>query len=176
MISLFYSNHLEALVNPLSQSLKEGDPFLTNAITVPNRNLQMWLNFQLAERLGIACNIRYQRLDEALLGIMARDGEGLLSHNMMRMMVIRQLSAYEDDDAPELVNLKRYLQAANPQDGYIRKFQLAGRLTDLFREYAFSRMEMTAAWDGGESWFGVDHPMETWQRRLWRDLWGKWSH
>lgn len=173
MIYLFYSNHLEALINPLSQFLRRSDPFVPASVTVPNRNLQMWLNFQLAKKLGIACNIRFQRLDEALLGLMASEGEGLLSHNMLRMMIIRQLSVYEKEDGEGLAHLKRYLSSSDETDARVRKFQLAGRLTDLFREYAFSRMEMTQAWEQDRAWFDEDHPLEIWQRRLWRDLFGE---
>ena len=172
MFNLYYSNHLEALVEPLAERIRQNDPFTSVTVAVPNRNLQMWLNIQIAQRLGIAANIRFRRLDPLLVSVMAPELGGELSDNIVQMMILRLLEQYKKDPAPELMGLKRYLASTDRYDAGMRAFQLSRRLVGLFREYAFSRMEMVTAWEKNKCYLDPENRIEAWQRRLWRDLFG----
>jgi hypothetical protein len=57
MLRLFYSNHIEDLIPPLSDSVREQqarDPLDPVTIVVPGRVMEQYVKFELAERLGVA--------------------------------------------------------------------------------------------------------------------------
>ena len=74
MIRLYYSNHLENLMEPLCSHLEKGDPFAPRRVIVPNHNLEIWLNLQIAMRKGIAANLVFDRLEPALARIAGPEG------------------------------------------------------------------------------------------------------
>ena len=173
MFRLYYANQLEVLIEPLGDQIRQQDPFLTKTLIVPNRNLQAWLNIQLAERLGFCGNIRYRRLDPAFADILAGERTELLSDTVLQMMMIRLMTAYRADDDPETAPFRTYLGEGGDARVQPRMFQLARELVAIFREYAFSREEMVRIWLQNGAYFGPDRPLEVWQRRLWRDLFGE---
>src|SRR3990172_2086040 len=61
MLHLHYGNRLEDLLAPLAESVREQqarDQLEPVTIVVPNRVTEQFLKFRLAERLGVAANIR----------------------------------------------------------------------------------------------------------------------
>ena len=67
MPKLHYSNRLDRLIGPLAQNLELEDPFEKAEIVVPNFSLQKWISLQLAQRVGIAVNLRFLPLEKACL-------------------------------------------------------------------------------------------------------------
>ena len=65
MPKLHYSNRLDRLIGPLAQNLELEDPFEKAEIVVPNFSLQKWISLQLAQRVGIAANLRFLPLEGA---------------------------------------------------------------------------------------------------------------
>ena len=66
MPELHYSNRLDRLIEPLAENLDAEDPFEKAEIVVPNFSLQKWISLQLAQRAGIAANLRFIPLEKAL--------------------------------------------------------------------------------------------------------------
>ena len=73
MPQLHYSNRLDRLIVPLAAGLCLEDPFRKPQIIVPNFSLQKWISLQLAQRSGIAANLRFLPLEKALLEIVQPD-------------------------------------------------------------------------------------------------------
>lgn len=170
MIHIFYANRLDALIVPLAQALRRQDPFQSPTIVVPNRPLERWLCFRLAEQMGIAVNFRFVRLESALLKAAEPEGTSVLTEPVLTMMMIRLLARVHDHPDPELASLKTYIEAADgSRSGMV---PLARRLVAHFHEYAYSRREMIAAWQHDGWYFSRDHPSEVWQRHLWRGMFG----
>ncbi|HET9766824.1 MAG TPA: exodeoxyribonuclease V subunit gamma, partial [Thermoanaerobaculia bacterium] len=68
MIRLVYSNRTEELLAALAETLKDrrragAHPLEPVHLLVPNRNLEQHVRLALAERLGGAANLRFQRLE-----------------------------------------------------------------------------------------------------------------
>src|SRR5438874_750767 len=62
MISLHYSNQLEALIDPLASIItaqQRRDPLTPVTIVVPNRVVQEFVKLRLADVTGVAANIDF---------------------------------------------------------------------------------------------------------------------
>ena len=60
MLHVYHSNRLEALfilMCTLRESQPLADPLATETVLVANSGIGRWLNFQIADRSGIAANI-----------------------------------------------------------------------------------------------------------------------
>ena len=66
MPRLHYSNRLECLIVPLAQELEKRDPFDSAEIVVPNFSLEKWVSLKLAQFHGIAANLRFITLENAI--------------------------------------------------------------------------------------------------------------
>ena len=77
MPKLHYSNRLDRLIGPLAQNLELEDPFEKAEIVVPNFSLQKWISLQLAQRVGIAANLRFLPLEKALQEMILLPGKNL---------------------------------------------------------------------------------------------------
>jgi exonuclease V gamma subunit len=126
MSTLYLSSDPRSLADKLADELdrqaKDGDFFAPATIVVPNRYLKKWLRLFLARRLGVAINLDFQYLEDALwqllpeaqgrpaLGVQPRPALGVpdaIDENIYRLMV---LSVLLEEDDPDLTPLQRYLQ------------------------------------------------------------------
>lgn len=172
MIHLTYSNRTEALLDALVRRLDArreagADPLEPTWIVVPNRNVERYVELGVAARLGVAANLRFERLAGFVRGWL---GASLLLDDAILARVLRGLL-----DAPLLADpvmgpVRRYLAGAGdaPDAVDLRRAQLALHVARLFEEYGFSRPELLAAWTAGEARFGgTPHAeSEAWQRAL----------
>ncbi len=186
-IRLEYSNRIERLVESLADALDGGQNlgriFEPPRVVVPNRNVEKFLKFELADRFGIVGDIEFstleawlrdrlpdevipledQRLTSALLGLLCSD------------------SFLEDNEA--MAPVRSYLEQGGEDGDALRTYQLAERLAKNFREYGYSRMRMLEKWaDAEELYTGSAHVAsagsaagpyrenERWQRCIWRAL------
>lgn len=177
MIHLTYSNRTEALLDTLVRRLDErrrrgDDPLAPVWLVVPNRNVEHYVELGVARALGIAANLRFERL-----GTLVRRWLESAEHPLLidRAMTARVLRALVDDDLLRddvMAPVRRYLVGGG--DGRdavdLRRAQLALHVSHLFDEYAFSRPELLDDWTAGRVRFdGTPHATtEAWQSALWR--------
>ncbi|MEX1198405.1 MAG: exodeoxyribonuclease V subunit gamma [Pseudohongiellaceae bacterium] len=170
-LHLISSNRVERLQSALALQLAEEpppSPFHAEQIIVPGMAMARWLNLQLARTLGIASHIEYRLpahwIWETLRGVLPEVPD---RDPLDREMATWRLFAIlpEQMDRPECAALSRYLE--DDGDG-VKRWQLAGRIADVFDRYQFYRPDWIRDWTaGGAAGAGRDHP---WQPLLWRAL------
>ncbi|MEC7521838.1 MAG: exodeoxyribonuclease V subunit gamma [Myxococcota bacterium] len=174
MMHLTYSNRTEALLDALVRRLdarrREGaDPLEPTWIVVPNRNVERYVELGVATRLGVAANLRFERLAGFVQGWL---GDSLLLGDAFLARVLRGLLDAPLLEDPAMAPVRRYLAGAGdaPDAIDLRRAQLALHVAHLFEEYGFSRPELLAAWTADEARFvGTAHEAaEGWQRALFR--------
>ena len=65
MLHLTYSNRLEVLAAPLAARIaaaQDHDPLTPIHLVVPNRAVEQFVRFRVAEQLGVAANLRFSLL------------------------------------------------------------------------------------------------------------------
>lgn len=179
MVRLWYSNHLEKLVDSLVEKIRaeraESDPFAPVRIVVPNRNLATYLKFQIARRTGILANVQFEYLYSFFRDLLPDDADvELIDRRRMHAILV---SAFDDPalrDNPELQPVFDYIDASPDEDGRQRRaYQLAHQVGRVFEEYTLSRTRMLQLWSSDhlfddEPWASA----EAWQRALWLEVFG----
>lgn len=174
MFQLHYGNRPENLAKPLADSIElhqRGDPLAPMPIVVPNRAVEQFVKYAIAERLGVAANLQFPFLRRHLAEIVERaDPEiRVLEVPRLQAALFEHLrgDACRQDEAFKPV--RDYVSAGRAQPALeeLRTFELAGRIAHLFQEYSISRQAMLRAWasDGYDDTRAS--PEERWQRRLW---------
>jgi exodeoxyribonuclease V gamma subunit len=176
---LHRSNRLESLVGTLAELVRSPlrSPLAQETVLVQSQGMARWLKLQLAERLGVAANLRFpfprafaHELFRALdLTVDARpsfDPELLV----WRLFKLLPSAARR----PGFESVARYLA-----DGDERKqFQLAGRLARLFDQYLVYRPDLILAWENDDAnWqetFQAE-PQDAWQAQLWHLIGAGWA-
>ena len=160
---LYSSNRLEHLATALAGLCGSAPlpPLTPETIVVQSGGMARWLNFQLASHLGVSANLdcpfpngfleRIFRLADP-----GSDGEVRLSRTVMHWLLMKILPGMQN--RPGFGVLGRYLTCG----GDLKRYQLAGRLADLFDQYLIFRPDLIAAWERGDD--------DSWQARLWREL------
>jgi exodeoxyribonuclease V gamma subunit len=175
MIRLVYSNRTEELLAGLAEAVRArrrtgAHPLEPVELVVPNRNLERLVRLGLAERLGVAANLRFVRLERMVAELVraAMPGGRLIDGEALRGGLLALLHDERALAQPALGPVRAYLEAPDADGVALRRVQLAGRLARLFEEYAYSRPEMLAAWPSGPTLRdGHLAGLETWQRALW---------
>ncbi len=165
MLHICRSNRVESLLERLADRLGEeplSSPFLPEVVVTPSPAMARWVNLQLAGRHGVAANYRYP-LPAAFIWQLARDLLGdlpdtdPLASDVMTWKVYALLPELIEEPAFE--SIAHYLQ----QDaGGLKRFQLAGRIADVFDRYQFYRPQLLRDWGAGKD--------GQWQAVLWRRL------
>ena len=182
MPKLHYSNRLDRLIGPLAQNLEVEDPFEKAEIVVPNFSLQKWISLQLAQRVGIAANLRFLPLEKALQELILLPGRKfskgvLITRMMLQRLLLEHLRKKLVDPDPVWKPLQQYLNSSSEtsvKDREKRLFQLSAKISRLFQDYEYSRnTEILGRWKEGDFMF-ESHPsvLEQWQRELWLSLFG----
>jgi exodeoxyribonuclease V gamma subunit len=187
MSVLYLATELETLAARLAESLlddeRHRDCFTPVTIVVPNRYLRKWLRLWLARRTGIAINLRFVDLEDALWELLravdprthATSSEPL-DENIYRLLV---LSVLLEDRESNLGLLRGYMQLAGPTLTRLscrRAWQLADRLGMLIREYEYHRQDrLIQPWLRQQSGLplsatGFHHFMERAQRSLFANI------
>jgi exodeoxyribonuclease V gamma subunit len=174
LLRLVYSNRTEALVRRLIGDLRtqreEAGPFETAMLVVPNRSIETYIRFGIAEADGFAGNIQSLYLSRLVPELLREPDVAHIDRGSLSGFL---LSALLDEDflkAPALSPVRDYLFAAGeaPHAVDLRRFQLATRLAHLFEEYALSRGDLLARWTAGLALAGSDvADVERWERALW---------
>ena len=162
------SNRLEYLADSLADALaaERGDPLAVRHVLCQSPPLGRWLRHRVCRRHGVSLLLEtglpagwLWRTAAAALGL--PQGEDPLAREPMQW----RLHALLDPNAPLMGDpacrsLARYLE--DDRTG-LKRWQLAGRIADVFDRYQYHRPELIRAWSRGAEDGG-------WQGRLWRAL------
>ncbi|MDX2171436.1 MAG: exodeoxyribonuclease V subunit gamma [Deltaproteobacteria bacterium] len=172
MIVLHRSNRTEALVEALAAVVEAppDDPFAAEAIVVQGAGMARWLGLELARRFGVWANpgFGFPRglIDQAAQAVLGDDADGAarFEPESVRWAIAAALSPERRrDQSPLTALLQRGELAAYLRDdrGGGRLIALAGKLADLFDQYAIFRPDLVQAWERGAD-------AADWQAVLWR--------
>jgi exodeoxyribonuclease V gamma subunit len=160
------SNRIESLVDALEAVVVEppADPLAPEWIAVQGRGMERWLSMELARRLGIWANPKFpfprrvfESVTVSVLG--ERDPEpSVFEPSILRWAIAEILPQQLDREA--FAPIRRYLER-DPRG--VRRIQLAGRIADLFDQYAVYRPHMVLRWERGAD-------ADDWQAELWRTV------
>src|SRR5260370_29665788 len=105
MIRLHYSNRLENLIAPLADAVAEHqrrDPLVPIKIVVPNRIVEQFVRYRLAESIGVAANLKFPFLRNYLAELLEETDKSLkiLDADELQLVLFERLrrSRYRDDD------------------------------------------------------------------------------
>lgn len=182
---LVHGNRAEALRDVLVAWMRAHPlaPLEDEVVLVQSNGIAQWLRLALADEreggCGIAAAMRFDlpsrffwRVYRAVLGREAVPEASPLDESRLVWRLMRLLPELLQD--PVYAPLARFLS----DDADARKrFQLAGRLADLFDQYQVYRADWLAAWAAGEDvlpdLLGRHDPLpedQRWQPALWRAL------
>lgn len=165
MLRLATSNRLEALVDLLAEALSKRDsPLEIARIVVPNRPVERFVELRLAQRLGIASGLEFQRLPALSREVL---GGELLDEAEIEARCLA-LFAGETSRLPEPV--RRWLEAGGPSAAARerRMVSLAARIASLFVEYDRTRPDLVRAWLASDAVPSGD--LASWQAALLRSV------
>ncbi len=158
---------MEALATAFAGVLKRAPlaaPFAREIIVVQSRGMQRWLSIELAGRLGVWANADFPFPNALLFDLFSRVGlaadASCFSKESMQWRLMGLLTE-ERLSGAAFAPLRAYL--AGDGDG-LKRFQLSGKIADVFDQYTLFRPEMLSRWEAGESM------PEAWQAELWRAL------
>lgn len=168
MLHLHLSNRPDALALSLAATMRAAHLPLLDVETVvaPSTALARWLEFRLADALGIATRIDFSFPAAHVWQLFGRVLPDIAPSSPFERMAMqwRLLRLLGDSGAPEV---KRYLDG----DDGLRRTELAARLAGVFDRYLVERPDWIAAWNAGRL-CGLG-PDEAWQAALWRALVGE---
>jgi exodeoxyribonuclease V gamma subunit len=165
---LYYGNALDVLAELLARELRNVPPgvglFEPDTILIPQPSMRRWLQKTLAEKHGIAANLRFLAPGEfvgELLKANLPDADDARTIDPSRL-TWRLYAALQDRSTrthPAIAPvLERYLGGTNAE---LKAWSLASALADVFAKYQAWRRDWLLAWDRGEA-------RDDWQAELWR--------
>ncbi|MFA6985520.1 MAG: exodeoxyribonuclease V subunit gamma [Arenimonas sp.] len=172
---LYHGNDLEVLAGVLARELArsvDGDDLLApDTILIPQPAMRRWLQKTLAERHGIAANLRFlapgEFVREALDGNVPGAGEASVGDAAtLRWRLWALLADVALMREPVFAPLQPALAGA---DGSLAAWALAGELADAFEKYQAWRRDWLRRWDHGGD-------RGDWQAELWRRATRHLSH
>ncbi len=166
------SNRLEALADRLAAVAARPlrSPLARETIVVRNPGMERWVTLALAKRLGIWANA-YFPLPNVFLDGLFHDylGESPAEAWKPEVLVWRiQRLLPELLDRGEFASLRAYLESESAAG--LKRWQLAGRITDLLDQYLVYRPDWIEEWRRARP-AGRPGPDRDWQMTLLRRLW-----
>lgn len=169
-------NRLEMLAAVLSNVLTGEETGVLEPVNVivPSRGMGRWLAMEIAERLGVAANLKFPFLmtfvRKEILELLTDSDEEREMSQALSWRIRSVLPTLLDD--PDFGSLRDYLQ---DEDGLIdttalKGHQLADQLGDLFDAYMIQRPEWILDWDYQTRQLNDDdaeHDAQTLNSRLW---------
>lgn len=178
MIRLCYSNRLENLIAPLAGAVaahQRREPLEPVSIVVPNRIVEQFVRYRLAESIGVAANLKFPFLRNYLAELLQSTDKNLkiLDAEELQLILFECLRSSSHRDDSNLKPARDYIQAGSKTDADVelRTILLAAQLARWFREYSISRRRMIGKWRAARR-SDVDAMGETerWQRHLWQSI------
>ena len=167
MIRLTYAHRWTSLVDALADHLAEArsalGPLVPLTIVIPHLVASAYAKLSLADRTGIAANLRFTHLRPLVQqAYEASQEHRLLTPTRLEHLMLKTLGTI---DTPALDPVRHYLAGDGPADR--RRAQLARTLTRIFDDYLLTRPEMLQSWLAGDT---PADETEAWQAELWRRL------
>src|SRR5580704_7548690 len=176
MIRLHYSNRLENLIAPLAEAVaahQRRDPLERISIVVPNRVVEQFVRYRLAESIGIAANLKFPFLRSYLAELLESTDKNLkiLEADELQLVLFECLRSPSHSEDADLKPAHDYIHGGSKTDADVelRTLLLAAQLARLFREYSISRRRMIGRWRAARrSEVDAMNETERWQRHLWQ--------
>lgn len=165
MLELVVGNRCEVLAARLAERLRQTPlPVLAvETVVVPSTALARWLEFRLADALGIAACFDWAFPAELAWRLMARVLPEVVAESPFaaQRMKWRLLRLCRESEAPELAAFFAHEEGR-------KEYELASRLASVYERYLVERPEWPIAWAQGKRLdLGED---EAWQAALWERL------
>jgi exodeoxyribonuclease V gamma subunit len=162
---LHQSNQLEILFQQMCaiQQVPQGDPLAPEIIVVHNQGMAQWVGQQLAFTTGIAAHLHFPLPARFVWDLFHRISEQAADSDLFAKPVLRwRIAALLPRflSHPAFGEIAAYLR--DDRDGR-KRYQLAGRIGDVFDQYQVYRPDLLTKWEGQGN---NDH----WQALLWRQL------
>ncbi|WP_066013248.1 exodeoxyribonuclease V subunit gamma [Endozoicomonas atrinae] len=172
MLTIYHSNHLDVLKDLLVELFRQNppaNPLEDEQILVQSPGMAQWLRLELAKGLGIAAGINFPLPASFLWQMYTRvlpdvPRRSAFNKESMTWKLMDLLDTLKHD--PDFLSLSQYLAS---DDDDIRKFQLSGKIADIFDQYLVYRPDWILDWEqeNDTSLITSDQP---WQPKLWRAL------
>ena len=163
---LYHGNDLDLLADLLASQLAApapGGPVLEpETILIPQPAMRRWLQKTLAQKHGVAANLRFltpgEFVSQALAANLAGDAAAVANADTLRWRLWALLADEAAMKAPVFAPLRPVLSGA---DRAMAAWSLAGEVANAFEKYQAWRRGWLLRWDGGAD------PAD-WQAELWR--------
>lgn len=178
MLHVYHSNRLEALfilLCTMRETSPLADPLTPETVLVANPGIGRWLNFQIADRSGIAANIEY-KLPATFVWQLYRScledvpEKSAFERSALRLRVLSQIDTINNEREAIWLPLQRYASSDSGTIGDTKRVQLATRIADVFDQYLVYRPKMLLDWEKGSNAIPGNDPAQRWQPALWRRL------
>jgi exodeoxyribonuclease V gamma subunit len=165
---LHTSNQLDLLAQRLSEvvSTPLESPFTPEIVVVQSLASRRWLSLQIAQRQQICANYAFPFLGDFIAQTVKQASPAAaLADKMSTDLLTWKI----DSLLPRCLARKEFAPVARYlRDGdSLKRFQLSGRLANLFDQYRVYRPEMVSGWAASNKARRRD---EAWQAALWRQL------
>ncbi|UTW13824.1 exodeoxyribonuclease V subunit gamma [Marinobacterium rhizophilum] len=172
MLQIYHSHSLTNLKDLLVLLIERDplpDPFQDETILVQSPGMAQWLRLEMAASLGIAAGVQFplpatflwQSFAKLLPEVPERSAYRKEAMTWKLMELLPPLLPQD-----EFLPLRHYLEA--DETGF-KRYQLCGKIADIFDQYLVYRPDWIEAWDRGEP---EPAPLndQAWQPLLWRAL------
>lgn len=176
MLTIIREQSIDRLARQLLDRRRPGRSVLEPELfVVQNHGMARWLSLNIAEAEGIAANLRFKFPAELfwdLIRTMDEDiPEALPSdRHPMHWALFDLLKSHSH---PALSPLQDYILHEDPVRREMRRWQLAGRIADVFDQYQTYRPDLILNWEDRE--YEARGRSEYWQSVLWKKLQKRWE-
>ena len=155
MFTIYYSNLLETQKDILIHLMDIDplrDPLAEEIILVQSPGMAQWLQWQIAEKKGIASNLRFpmpasfiwQQYTQNLSHV---EQDNAFNKAYMTWRLMGLIPTYLEEPAFEPLRL--YLQQSGKSEQQ-KRYQLASKIADLFDQYLVYRSDWIKLWEEGQ--------------------------
>lgn len=159
------SNSLQQLANQLSEDIRDIKEHVFRSVTIVTQTdgMNSWLKLQIAEKIGIAANLRFEKPNDIINKVYHLLGGTYtqsLSKDNLSWLIYQILN--EKDFINQYPSIAQYYQSEEI-DSNLKRMALAEKIADLFDQYQIYRAGMITDWNNGL----IKDEEENWQQELW---------
>ncbi len=183
MLKFYYSTELEKLADRLFQELDENplsDPLDKEIFVVQNHGVGQWLSLRMAEKEGIAANLKFEFPSERIWSLIRlwNDDIPQTLPSDRGPMTWTLMELFEDEQfLDQFENLRHYIDEKDPEQRAMRSWKLASKISDVFDQYLIYRPQMILNWEREQSKLNTKNvEAEKWQAKLWNELIDHWDN
>lgn len=180
MLKFYYGTELEKLANQLFADLKKNpqkNPLAKEIFVVQNHGIGQWLALQMAEKEGIAANLKFEFPSERIWSLIRQlnsDIPQILPSNRGPMTWTLMQLFGDEAFLSAFPNLDHYIEEEDADRRAMRGWKLATKIADVFDQYLIYRPDMVLDWEQNRlNTQSVD--AEKWQMQLWNRLTEYWG-